>query len=462
MPLAKQNELEERQGSKKVFGYLHLTGANIEKKHYERLFFRWDDSTLTAPTWDTLDEEWQIEVGPEAVQEFQQHMAHYWDRNKQQVARLGNKPWPITVKDLPHPSSFIEPNRKLREGDLVYYIPESKLGIPVLRPVLMSRLPYAYDRATLLPEALHLCEEYEQLCPACRTFGWVWEPQNKQEAESAKHSKRTAYAGRVRFSLAQLCHDAGSFDSTLAILSTPKPTTTRFYLAPNEGKPQDGRPNEEVGYDNREQRLRARKVYRHHGHKLSQQEYQGQKKSHQNRTVHGVQKKGSQFKFTVHFENLAPVELGALLWSLELEGWHHRLGYGKPLGFGSATLLIQSLQILSQERYQDIEDSGWSDGLAHKKEWINEFKRAMEERFAQKFDDLPNVRDLKALLSKTPALPIHYPRPTRMPDRDGKNYEWFVGNKQSGRRQGPKLVLPLAEDDREGLPLIDRFGNVVR
>jgi hypothetical protein len=68
---------------------------------------------------------------------------------------------------------------------------------------------------------------------------------------------------------------------------------------------------------------------------------------------------------------------------------------------------------------------------------------------SQPFDQLAPVRDLHALLSTPPGLPIHYPRPTRVFDPDHPNYEWFMENNKPGKR----VPLALPGDDR-GLPLI--------
>ena len=71
------------------------------------------------------------------------------------------------------------------------------------------------------------------------------------------------------------------------------------------------------------------------------------------------------------------------------------------------------------------------------------------------------LEDLRALLGDPGDLPIHYPRPSNAPDPDGKNFEWFVGNKRDGRNAGPHLTLPYAKEDDEGLPLIDKFGRIL-
>ncbi len=39
------------------------------------------------------------------------------------------------------------------------------------------------------------------------------------------------------------------------------------------------------------------------------------------------------------------------------------------------------------------------------------------------------LADLSARLRGPPEFSIHYPRPGKQPDPEGKNYEWFVGNK---------------------------------
>jgi len=442
---------------RQVTGYLCLTNQNIENKHDERLFFT--DKNLPL-----------VELPIEVRQKYEELIADYQERHSDAVRKRQHPERPQGGE--PAFSRFIlertgRNEAKLRDGDLVYAMLEHASGgyrVKFIVPVSVPRVGFERKIGDLLhPSDLAKCEDYDRLCPACRTFGWVWG--DNPEQQRPEISKPTACAGRVRFSHARLTHDAGTFDATLAILSTPKPTTYRFYLRPCNGKPQDRLSDQQVDYDNPGQILRGRKVYRHHGDRLHLQEYQSVNgnKSDQNRTVHGVQKAGSRFEFTVEFENLAPVELGALLWSLRLEGWHHRIGYAKPLGFGSARIEVLSVSILNPEvRYASLSDTadGWIDRTDQIDVWIDDFKRAMAARYGARFDKLANIRDLEALLADTPPLPVHYPRPTPQPQVQGKQYEWFVGNKRGGQNPGPRLALPLADDDQAGLPLIDKDGNV--
>lgn len=444
---------------RQVTGYLCLTNQNIENKHDERLFF-------------ATQQVRSIELPAEVRKKYEELIADYQERHSDEVHKRRQPDQPQGRE--PAFSRFIlertsRNEAKLQDGDLVYAMLESApegYRVKFIAPVSVPRVGFERKIGELLhPPELAKCKDYNGLCPACRTFGWVW-GDDEPEQERPNLSQPTAYAGRVSFSHARLTHDAGTFDTTLAILSTPKPTTYRFYLRPRNDRPQDRLSDQQVGYDNTSQILRGRKVYRHHGDRLNPQEYQSVNgnKSDQNRTVYGIQEASSVFEFTVEFENLAPVELGALLWSLHLEGWHHRIGYAKPLGFGSAQIEVLSVSALDPEaRYASLSDTadGWVDRTDQMNAWISAFQEAMAARYGMPFKRLDNIRDLRSLLADTPSLPVHYPRPTRQPQAEGKQYEWFVGNKRGGQDPGPRLTLRLAEEDRAGLPLIDKNGNYV-
>ncbi len=461
VPASQHQGLNEDAQHAKVFGWLHLTGPNIENKHDERLFFRWDDKTPDPPQLSDIPSRYLCTCSQEVVAEYNHHLAEYWKRLEQRVKELGTNRWPASNNDVPHPSTFVEKGRQLRVGDLVY-VKRDNGGNPIsLRPVSIPRLRYNWPRQRLLPEFLHRCNDYNHLCPACRVFGWV-----REGAEGIAQDVPTAYAGRVRFSHGALTHSAGELPkTTLAVLSTPKPTTRPFYLLLLD---RDGQPDPTVTYDTEGARLRGRKFYRHHG-EANLEEYQREKddqgrpkKDDQNRTVSGALQPGATFTFTVDFENLAPLELGALLYALELEeGLFHRLGYAKPLGFGSVKVTVESVEVIDWEkRLQSIEQSGWQriEGAQYKQAFLQE----MQIRYGDEFGDV--LADLRALFGAPPALPIHYPRPTRQFDPDHPQFEWFVGNKRriEKRAKGDlpePVALALAKDDKTGLPLIDKDGK---
>ncbi|HID63308.1 MAG TPA: TIGR03986 family CRISPR-associated RAMP protein [Anaerolineae bacterium] len=404
-----------------VEGWLKITGQNIDRKLSERFFYRPD-----------ADRSLWVEFSLERQQDYNEILA-------QQRQEKG--------------FASIHQHDVLTIGDLVYVeLDGDNKTVKNIAATRVPRLKYRASIGELVPKGVLRCGDYDALCPACRVFGWVHE-----KASDPGKKERVAYAGRVRFSHGKLTHHAGTVDDpqqgiTLAILSTPKPTTTQFYLLDRKGQPSG-----KVDYDTPDARLRGRKFYRHHGAEPSRHadgyEYEraGKIKDDQNRTVCGVLEKGTTFEFSVDFENLAPEELGALLWSLEMEeGMHHRLGYAKPLGFGSVTIQVKAVQVLQPtQRFSSLKNEGWATVTEKQREdWVESFKSQMMAAYGSLFEQLPNIQDLKALAGEPDVAQIHYPRLESEPQVEGENFRWFVKNK----RQQPPHALDLAVDDR-GLPL---------
>lgn len=68
------------------------------------------------------------------------------------------------------------------------------------------------------------------------------------------------------------------------------------------------------------------------------------------------------FRGRVRFENLAPLELGALLTAIDLpEAFRHHLGMGKPLGMGSVHIRTTTSLINPVARYQSLAAHGSVD-----------------------------------------------------------------------------------------------------
>ncbi|GAW27542.1 TIGR03986 family CRISPR-associated RAMP protein [Carboxydocella sp. ULO1] len=454
------NEHESLVGDEqyiKVYGWLHVTGPNIEIKRNERLFFRRDDKQPDPQQVEEIPNHCLLKCDDEVVKEYNNHLSGYWERLRKTVEKLGDQRWPNSTKDIPQPSTFVEKGRELRTGDLVYALCEDNgrhKTIKMLRPVCIPRIRYKYPRQKFLPKHFERCRDYNTLCPACRVFGWVHE-----KAGDKGTGERAAYAGRVRFSHGKIIGNYETEDKiTLAILSAPKPTTTFFYLLDAAGQP-----DPTVTYDTEEARLRGRKFYRHHGEAKSE-EYCSKEKSDQNRTVEGVLKPGATFTFTLDFENLHRLELGALLYALELEeGIFHRLGYAKPLRFGSVKVTVDKVEIIDWEkRLKSIEPySGWQfvNGVPLKQDFLNKMRDYYGE---SRFNNL--LDELRSLFSVQSDLPIHYPRPKERLDSNHPQYEWFVGNKRrivikrSGILPAP-VALGLATEVERGLPLIKKNGK---
>ena len=430
-------------------GYLCKTNQNADNKSNERFLFR-PSSRRDVPI--------AIELPKKVAESYEDLIKDCQTRHKDAVAKR-DMPDQVENDEIAYSRFIIDSaEKKLKGGELVYarlrgHTPNLKVDF--IAPVSWPRIAYNHTIADLLPKHLEKCTSIKSLCPACRSFGWVH-----------GSGEEGAYAGRFAFSHAQLISDESKPEPlTLNILGSPKPTTTRFYLAPPNGIPaKEPRDDIEAGYDGNKgkNRLRGRKVYRHFvptKETITRQE--APKKSDQNRTIWDAEKEGAIFEFDLSFENLAEVELGALLWALTLDGQaYHKIGYGKPLGLGSVQVDVQKV-VIHEPHFTDLQTSTYKP-VENEGEWINQliglYQKTAEERWQKPFIQLPFVADLLALLNKeAPELPVHYPAPPQDARSKG-SFEWFVGN---NRMKGPRLELALATEDK-GLPRIKKDGTVVR
>ena len=370
---------------------------------------------------------------------------------------------------------------------------------------------YEKSPKELLHTSLWPADSINKLSPADRLFGWV--PSSEQDEQS-----KGGYKSRIRV----VCEDGERPDIIqyfeedqhlpLAILAEPKPQQARFYVAKDKyGKPQcDGLSKEDAGYSGEEKGLRGRKQYWHHKgleakkaaaywkpsvedrtQKKKDDRYQeyrrpndnpGTKDSKpqtdsQNRSIRGWIRPGTEFKATLYVQNLQDKEVGALLWLLTLndkinasgEKYYFRLGYGKPLGFGSVKMGIDTDRVDCclplgtgknwKEDYYAVLDNSPPATLAQKmqEEYMKEFKDSMRDSYScpenyeadteRNFENLLFISGfLQALRGPKTDLPIHYPRLSENPDPKGENFNWFKRNDQ-----GKKLALP-AVTDKKSLP----------
>jgi hypothetical protein len=138
---------------------------------------------------------------------------------------------------------------------------------------------------------------------------------------------------------------------------------------------------------------------------------------------------------------------------------YHRLGYAKPLGFGSLKISVTGLKYDDPaQRYASKWQNGeCAAGPEKITAWINCFQEAMRLCYEQPFLEQPHIKDLRALLDEPKQdIPIHYPRSDVVLPEEGKNFEWFMGN---SRNKEARFALKLPGDD-ESFPLIDKAGNV--
>ncbi len=452
-------------------GVLCVTGENIDNKKHERFFF---DKRKTK------DWEEPIQLSPDIIQQYNKLICLSREYHADAIAEVNadyehNKKFALSQYHLSdEQTSRISSNNPILEyGKFPVYVSLDKGEVQYIAPVSIPRVLEKRSFHDILRaegfEHLLPAKDYEQLSPADRVFGWV---AIEDETDETKRdlSKPVAYKGRVRFTSAMVTNQVNFPEDqvSLTILSSPKPTTTRFYVEPREGVPRNvnhrnRQAERSQKYTDRNLRfgkagnmLRGRKVYRHHlNFNLAEARQRGENNK-QNRTIQGIHDAGTTYTFAIHFENLQAVELGALLWTLLLNDgdWqgYHRLGYAKPLGFGSVAINVDNIYLHQANRY----DPELADVDIDYADCVGQFIDAMQGLYGATFYQLPNVQDLMALLADPTLDAIYYPRSgERRSSKGEENFRWFGDNKRVNKRPelgGPQLILPYAIDDTEGLP----------
>lgn len=431
-------------------GYVCITNRNIDRKHDERVFFTTRDAAEYYPLTEGLRSQWrELIANYQTIHEAERHAG------MSGPPALNNSVWSRHVVGSSE-------ERVLTVGTLCFATFRDG-QVTALYPVMISRRLFESSPQSLLPASLHPATGLTSLSPAERVFGWV----NQRGKGACRSNLRV---GPVVCDSDDAIEDFGTPGIPLAILGQPKPQQARFYVAASQnGEAQaDGLSKERAGYSPGKG-LRGRKVYPHH-RVLQEQEYSrpqlnGQEqRDNQNRSIQGWVKPGTGFTFDLHVTNLSRVELGALVWLLNLpEEHYHRLGGGKPLGFGSVRLETDpaSTQLCDgngwRQIYSTLDDLALS--TVDHEELIREFKETARTSYGSpaSFDNVSFIAAfLKMAKGFEGSLPIHYPRAKRPsdPHPDGQNFEWFVANDRTGQNGGPQASLPDLATDL-GLPMLD-------
>ena len=284
----------------------------------------------------------------------------------------------------------------VENGDLIFF-----------GHVMMFRLPYKHSPVNLIPESLRRNDSIDL---AEAIFGYV--PEGDRQA---------GQAGRVFFTDARFeSAPNGVWLSeqpiTPTILGSPKPTTFQHYLT--QKNPDDKRdldhyasppPHETV--------IRGHKLYWHKGtvglRDIVEKETPNWSTDTQHTQIKPV-KAGVSFRFTIHFENLSQVELGALFWVLTLPGemgkqYRHTIGMGKPLGMGAAKI-VPTLHLSDRRsRYRRLfESETWHQAERHETDtqsFVNAFENYMltgmdkgEKGQSKSLNDVERIRMLLKML----------------------------------------------------------------
>ena len=299
-----------------------------------------------------------LETNTTGSPSLRQHHCVVYDPPKQRplvpIDPEAVKDYQIGLTDFQKQPPFDARHGMLKAGRPVFYIPpKGSVPITLFGQSPNFRIPYRPAGSThaaspydFVPTALR---DPEVLDIAESIFGFVRPGQTSLQEQTR--------AGRVFFSDARLQLRSNQrlsdiWESTDPIiphiLSSPKPTTFQHYLVQKDvqedhlkhyaSKPED------------ETVIRGHKLYWHQGAAPNFRH----PNQHQNGTQEHVTQitkmkpvsAGVDFGYTIHFENLSDVELGALLWVLSLalgsdSKYRFSLGMGKPLGLGAISLIYE-------------------------------------------------------------------------------------------------------------------------
>lgn len=416
----------------KRWGQVYMTGStdqNRGRKYYERVFLLDEMATdLYVPLTDDIRRRWA-----DLIADAREHHA---DAPAQFADYVRDAEWTT-----------------LEAGSLLYVrLRRSNAGgweVDNAQPVAISRELHPDAPESLLDPSLRPATSLSQLSPADRVFGWI--------RDNAGGSRGTSYAGSVRFGeVTCVSGDALEvFDKplTLPILGNPKPEQSRFYLGRAQKGTvvplEDGEPKHKTRYEAGSGRaLRGRKVYPNQNR---QPDASSKTRDRMNQSYRDRVRAGSEFTFTLNVRNLSSVELGALLFVLDLDaslkdGVSRSLGFGgaKPLGYGSVQLTV------------DWSSSSLSKGGSAATAWASFDEPAADDAAScvTRFVDLVRGRAFfEAFCVATKGYRgddrVHYPR-IDPPSGKGVNEDtlkWFTQNEA---RDGDRRALPPLDTGRAG------------
>jgi CRISPR-associated protein (TIGR03986 family) len=276
-------------------------------------------------------------------------------------------------KDKPSPGCR-QQDGYLRDGEPVFFlINDDGKTIRFFGRAQMFRLPYEHSPLHFVPPKLR---DASRTDIAEAIFGYV---NGKKPREKARASRIFITDGVLKPNQDEKIKECQQRDARSILLSSPKPTTFQHYLVQPDvtqrnlkhyaSKPPT---NTEQGETPGETVIRGHKLYWHKPCKIEVPENSDTQTSQIKPIDPGI-----EFTFTIHFENLSKVELGALLWIFSLssdksqtletgkqgEKYCFSLGMGKPFGMGAVKIDYDLHLSDRTSRYSNLFDGiNWKTG----------------------------------------------------------------------------------------------------
>ena len=358
----KDNKDEKEQLPETFNGYLYITTANedlktnktnFKKKWAERIF-------IESPSNITHHEPKLITCSPTIVEQYYAILRSY-----QEIQKSTDKQSKTTNNDKRNKSndkSLITTHNifarmstekyTLTEGTLAYAVIDQGDKISELIPITVGRHAYSHSPLDIADhDKVRPAKNLNEASAADRLFGFVG-----NDNESGASLRGRVQIGPISTSdCSTAVPPDGQAYVTLPPLLSPKPSSGRRFLVPKENFPHP--PSKNTRRDqlyNPDYSSLGEASYPTHRSCIGQpldkiigkfSTSGGDLKTNESLQLHirSWIEKGSVFTCRIHFEDISPKELAFLLWPLipkhlSPEGYsgigYHKLGIGKPLGFG--------------------------------------------------------------------------------------------------------------------------------
>lgn len=422
MPFVVDNIEKFRKEEDWLEGYIHI-GEFFPRKHHESVF---------VPTGAT-----SCTVAPEQIKAFLELLQMYKE----------NEP--------PH-EGYKRYREELGEGSInkipVYYneIKENQQTYPAyLSPANLSNEIFHQKVENLLKEngGYQPCTCRQNVCPSCALFGFV----SKKASQSL--------ASRVRFSDAKIEEKNGQYFKepvVLPELGEPKPGTVEFYTKRNtetSGETRfwtyDYKTNGKVRMKLKptDLTIRGRKFYWHHKPKNTTTKYALTNMRQRIRPL----KENQVFSFRVYFENITDQELKTLQWALDFNDGNcaHKIGRGKPLGYGSVKIQLKRLVTRSvSENGEWLLNQYEPDPNCIGKWKHQDTEEQRDNRVVETTDQRDEILQIATFCQEIKDI-ISYPK--GKVEGAGKNseasHQWFTLNKQQEKQILPTIQEELSKND---------------
>jgi CRISPR-associated protein (TIGR03986 family) len=212
---------------------------------------------------------------------------------------------------------------------------------------------------------------------------------------SKKDKVDRSYKGRLSFSDMQAVGNPRELPPVQMVLAGPKATAYSLYLKQPEAEQGKLMTYNDDGFE-----LRGMKRY----WLKTEVKPEKAKSDKVNVTIRPLDR-GTRFTGTIRFVNLAPDELGLLLWAIMLnDGCDFNVGMGKPYGFGHMHLLRDSVKVTIEnlEKKYNTKNLVFRDQYvetADPEQYIAIYKKYMKDQFDVDIDKEPHVQTFMAMSS---------------------------------------------------------------